>query len=222
MGIQTKYRSFNNRWTISSRYHFQVQQQCSQRRFQFSQTALQRFKVLPGLSLVIPGAPRLVVGTPRLVVGAPRLVVGASRLVVGPPRLVVGPPRLVAGAPRCSQVHPKFSPALRGVLKHITLTPMAVLYQSWEMPVTPKAGRNALIGSDFLLKLTHLSLHSTSSQTPLESCIEDNAFCWCRQGQLHTNGSSKDSQYSRLAKAHKSKESSGNSRTTEFLRKIDS
>ena len=131
---------------------------------------------LPNYSTVIRGAPRFVVGGPRLVisaprhvVGAPRVVVGAPRLGIGAPRLVVGATRLVASAPRCSQVHPKSSPAHRGVLKLITITPMVLLYQSSEIPLTPKAGRNALIGSDTLLKLTHLSLHSTSSQTHLET-----------------------------------------------------
>jgi len=37
------------------------------------------------------------------------------------------------------------------------------------LPVPLKAGRNALLGSDTLLKLMHLSLHSTSSQTLLEA-----------------------------------------------------
>jgi len=40
------------------------------------------------------------------------------------------------------------------------------------LPVTLKVGRNALLGSDTLLKLTHLSLHSTSSQTLLEACSD--------------------------------------------------
>ena len=75
--------------------------------------------------------------------------------------------RLVVGAPGRSQVHPKFTPVLRGVPKLITITPMVLLYQSSESPVTLKAGRNALLGSDTLLKLTHLSLHSTSSQIVL-------------------------------------------------------
>jgi len=146
MRIQTEYMSFKNRWTISSSYDFQAHQQCSQRRCRFSHTAL---------SLALPGAPWLVVGAPRLVVSTPRLLAGALRLC--------------AGAPRWSQVHPKFSPALRGVLKLITMTSMVRLYQSSEIPVTPNSGRNALLGSDTLLKLTHLSLHFTSSQTPLEA-----------------------------------------------------
>jgi len=68
-----------------------------------------------------------------------------------------------------SQVHPKFFPAHRGVPKLITITPMVLLYQSSEISVTLKAGRNALLQSDTLLKLTHLSLHCTSSQTLLEA-----------------------------------------------------
>jgi len=92
-----------------------------------------------------------------------------SQLDAGALRLVVGAPRLVSSSPWYSQVLPKFSPALRGVLKFITITPMALLYLSSEIPVTLKAGRYALLGSDTLLKSTHLSLHSTSSQTLLEA-----------------------------------------------------
>jgi len=154
MRIQTEYISFKHCWTTSSNYDFQVHQQRSQRRC-ISQTALQWFDVFPGLSSALPGAPRLVVGTPRLVIGAPRHVVSA--------------PRLVTGAPRCSQVNPKFSPAHRGVFKLTTMTPMVLLFQSSEIPLTPKAGPNALLGSDTLLTLTHLSFHSTSSQTLLET-----------------------------------------------------
>jgi len=56
---------------------------------------------------------------------------------------------------RRTQVLPGLSSALPGLLL--------------ALPVTLKAGRNALLGSDPLLKLTHLSLHSTSSQTLLEA-----------------------------------------------------
>jgi hypothetical protein len=63
----------------------------------------------------------------------------------------------------------KFSAALRAVPKPITVTLMVLLYQSSEIPDTLKAGRNAFLGSDTLQKLTHLSLHSTSSQTLLEA-----------------------------------------------------
>jgi len=81
-------------------------------------------------------------------------------------------PRLVADAPRCSQMHPKFSPSLRGVLKLITITLMVLLYHSSEIPVILNTSWNALLGSDTLLKLMHLSLHSTSSQTLLEVSID--------------------------------------------------
>ena len=87
-------------------------------------------------------------------------------------RLVVGAHRLVAAAPRCSRVLPTISPALRGVPKPITIALIVLLYQSSEIPVTMKAHRNALQGSNTLLKLTHLSLHSTSSQTLLEASSE--------------------------------------------------
>jgi len=70
---------------------------------------------------------------------------------------------------RHSQVHPTFSLALWPVPKLITITPMLLLYHSSEIPLTMKAGRNALLRSDTLLKLTLLSLYSTSSQTLLEA-----------------------------------------------------
>jgi hypothetical protein len=50
---------------------------------------------------------------------------------------------------RCSaQVNPSLSSMLPGL--------------SLALPVSLKAGRNAHLGSDILLKFTHLSLHSTS------------------------------------------------------------
>jgi len=82
---------------------------------------------------------------------------------------------------RGSQVLPNLSSALLGAPKPITISPMVLLYQSSEIPVTLKSGRNALLGSDTLLKLTHLSLHSTSSQTLLEASSDWNTFCWCSQ-----------------------------------------
>ena len=85
--------------------------------------------------------------------------------------------RFVLGDPRRSQVHPKFSPVLRGVPKLLTITPMALLYQSSGITVTLKASQNNLLGSDTLLKSTHISLHSTSSQTLLESSSDQNTFC---------------------------------------------
>jgi len=118
---------------------------------------------------VLPRSPSLVVGTPRLVVSSPRLVISTSRLFISASRLVVATPSLLAGASSCSHVHPKFSSVLRGVPTLITITPMELLYQSSEIPVTPKASRNALLVSDTPLKLTHLNLHSTSSQTRLDA-----------------------------------------------------
>jgi hypothetical protein len=79
------------------------------------------------------------------------------------------PQSFFAGAPRCLQVRRKVTPALRGVPKIITTTPLLLLYQSSGISVTPKAGRDALLGSDTLLKLMHISLHCTSSQTLLEA-----------------------------------------------------
>jgi len=38
-----------------------------------------------------------------------------------------------------SQGHPRFSPALRGSPKHITITPSILVYQSSEIPATPVA-----------------------------------------------------------------------------------
>jgi len=92
--------------------------------------------------------------------------------------LVVGTPRLVSSTPRCSHVHPMFSPTLWCFLKLITITPMLLLYQSPEIRVTPKASWNALLWSDTLLKLTPLSLYSTSSQTLLEAPSNKIKFCW--------------------------------------------
>jgi hypothetical protein len=98
-------------------------------------------------------------------------------VIGGTPRLVVGASRLVAGTPRCSQVHATFPLVLEGVPQLITNFPMVRLYQSSAISVTPKAGRSALLQSDALLKLTHLSLHSASSQTLLEAPTGYNSFC---------------------------------------------
>jgi len=78
---------------------------------------------------------------------------------------------------RHSQVHPKFSLAHRDVPKPITTTLRVHVYQSSQMSVPPKAGRNALLLSDTLLTLMHLSLQSTSSQTLLEASRDSNTFC---------------------------------------------
>jgi hypothetical protein len=56
-----------------------------------------------------------------------------------------------------------------GAPKLITTAPMVVPYQLSEVPVSPKIGRNALLRSDSLLKVTLLSSHSASSHTLLEA-----------------------------------------------------
>jgi hypothetical protein len=118
---------------------------------------------------VLPGSPWLVVGTPRLVVSSPRLIISTFRLVVRISRLVVATPSHHAGASSCSQVLPMFSSVLRGVCTLITITPIVLLYSSSEIPVTPKASWNVLLESNTPLKLTHLNLHSTSSQKWLDA-----------------------------------------------------
>jgi hypothetical protein len=70
---------------------------------------------------------------------------------------------------RNTPVLPKFSLAHRGVPTRMTITPMVFLYHSSEISVTLKAGRNALVQSDTLRNSTHLSVHSTSSQTLLKA-----------------------------------------------------
>ena len=70
MRIQTEYMSFKTCWTISSSYDFQAHLQHSQRRWCFSQTAIQWFEVLPGMSPALPGLSPALPGAPRLVVGA--------------------------------------------------------------------------------------------------------------------------------------------------------
>jgi len=74
-------------------------------------------------------------------------------------------PRLLYCDSRCSQSCHRRSQVLPGLLS--------------ALPVTLKAGRNALPWSDILLKLTHLSLHSTSCQTLLEASSDCNTFCGC-------------------------------------------
>ena len=70
---------------------------------------------------------------------------------------------------RHSQVHPKFSPALRRVPKLITISPTVVLHQFLKVPVTSKVSWNALLRSDTHLNLMLLSSHSIFSQTLLEA-----------------------------------------------------
>jgi hypothetical protein len=139
-----------------------------------SQACCQHSQVLPNLLFALQctllALPDLLSALQDLMSAHPDFLLvlqGASGLVIGDARLVVPAPDLAAGVPRCSQVHPKFPSSHRGVPKPFTITPMALLYLSSEIPVTPKAGHNAHLGSNTLLKLIHLSLHSTSSQTLL-------------------------------------------------------
>jgi len=95
------------------------------------------------------------------------------------PKEDVALPRLLDCDSRCSetdrrrsQVCPWRSQVLPGLLS-------AVPGLSAAFAVTLKARRNALLGSDTLLKLMHLNLHSTSSQTLLEASSAYNTFCWC-------------------------------------------
>jgi len=143
--------SFKNRWTISSSYDFQAHQQRSERKCCF----------------------------PRLLYFDSRSTQTCRWRTQTCRRRCLDCPRRSQACGQYSQVHPKFGPALWGVPKPITVTPMVLLYQSSEIPVTLTAGRNALIGSDTLPKLTHLSSHSKSSQTLLEASRDQNTFCWC-------------------------------------------
>jgi hypothetical protein len=128
-----------------------------------------------------------------------------STVIRGSPRLVIGTQRCCQVSPwrsqasrRFSQVHPTFTPALIGGPKPITITAIAFLFLSSDIPVTMKAKRNALPGCHSLLKLTHQSLHSSSSQTLLEAWSDYNGFClWltmiCEQRFSHqAAGSSSD------------------------------
>jgi hypothetical protein len=58
---------------------------------------------------------------------------------------------------------------------------MVLPYQSSEIAVTQNAGQNALQGSDSLLKLMLLTLHSASSHTLLEAPSASNTLCWGRE-----------------------------------------
>jgi len=87
-----------------------------------------------------------------------------------------GASKVLSGAPTCSQTYHNHShgtpvPVIRDPSYSCTTHQRSqlLLYESSNITVTLKAGRNALLGFDTLLKLTLLSLHSTSSQTLLES-----------------------------------------------------
>jgi len=207
MRIQTEYISFENRWTTSSSYDFQVHQHCSQKDVVFprllscdsrcSKTGGQRSKAChqhsegcrwcsEGCSQHSEGCSRRSEGCSRHSEGCSLRSEGCSRRSEGCSRrseacsrrseagcwrneeccrrskacrrhsqALPGAPNVPSGAPRCSPTYHHHSHG----------TPVPVV----RIPVTPKAGRNGLLGSDTLLKLMHLSLHSTSSQTLLEA-----------------------------------------------------
>ena len=70
---------------------------------------------------------------------------------------------------RRSQVLPCLMLALPGLLLALPGLLLALPGLLSMLPVTLKGGSNVILGSDTLLKLTHPSLHSTSSQTLLEA-----------------------------------------------------
>jgi hypothetical protein len=142
--------SLKNCWTISGSWHFQAHHQCFQRRCCCSVIALQWFEVLPDMLLGLPGIVPRLPGAHSLVVSAPSLFTDASR---------------------CSLVHLKFSLALWGISKPITITSMALFYQSSEIPVIMTAGRNDHPGSNTPPILSYQSFHFTSSQIVVEACI---------------------------------------------------
>jgi hypothetical protein len=93
-----------------------------------------------------------------------------SRPVNSIPKEDVVFPTLLYCDLRCSQVcclRSQMLPGLSSALSDLSLV----------LPVALKTGRNALLESDTLLKLTHLSLHSTSSQILLEASSDLNTFC---------------------------------------------
>jgi hypothetical protein len=132
--------------------------------------------VFPEKMLFFPDCCTVIQGAPRLVACAPRLVTCTPRHVACTPRIVAGAPRHIGGAPRCSKVHSTLSPAPQRVLIPPTIAPRVLLYESSEIPVTLKASWNEHLGSDTLLKLTHLSLHSTSPKALLEASSDQNAL----------------------------------------------
>jgi len=79
--------------------------------------------------------------------------------------VVPGEPNVFSWPTRCSQTYHnrslQNSVAVMGDLSYL------------------KGGQNTLAGSHTLLKMTHLSLHSISSQTLREASSEWNTFCWC-------------------------------------------
>jgi len=65
------------------------------------------------------------------------------------------------------------------ILKHIIITASVLQYQPSGIQFAPKANRNALLGSNTLLTLMLLCLHSTSCQTLMQAPSDWNTFCGC-------------------------------------------
>ena len=111
-----------------------------------------------------------------------------SRRTSSVPKQDVVFPRLLYCDSRCSQTcrrrsqvccrHSQVLPGLSSALPGL----------SRALPGTLKAGRNALLGSETLLKSTHLSLHFTFSQTLLEASSDYNRFCWWLCNTTHRLG----------------------------------
>jgi len=91
------------------------------------------------------------------------------KVLQGDPRVVGSTLMILISALRYTQVHPKCCTLPQGDPKRMTNAPMILLIQALEIAVTLKAGRNALQVSATLLRLMHLTLHSTPSQTLLEA-----------------------------------------------------
>jgi len=94
--------SFRNCWTISSSYHFQAHQHRSQRRCCFSQTALQWFEVLPGLSSTHPGLSSALRDLSLALPDLSSVLKDLSSALPGLLLALPGASRPVIGAPRCS------------------------------------------------------------------------------------------------------------------------
>jgi len=138
-----------------------------------SQTALLWLEVLPGMLPALQGASKRFIGTLRL-------IIGVSRFVLSSTRLVASSSRCFQCFLWCSKVFPNLSQSLPWFSCTSHWRSQLFLYQSLELSITMKASRNALLRSDTLLKLMHLSLHSMSSQTLLEAPSDWNTFCWWR------------------------------------------
>jgi hypothetical protein len=85
-----------------------------------------------------------------------------SRRTSSVPKDAVVLPRLLYCDLRCSQICHQHSQICR---RRSQVLPGWLL----ALPVSLRAGKNALLGSDTLPKLMHLSLHATSSQILLEA-----------------------------------------------------